>query len=60
VPLLHGHVHARYAWERLAGHPVWRYGEERFAPEHEYDDARHGELRARIARELERLTAAAY
>src|SRR5690349_4843937 len=30
LPLLHGRVHARYTWERLAEHPVWRYGEERF------------------------------
>jgi diadenosine tetraphosphate (Ap4A) HIT family hydrolase len=60
LPVLHGHVHARYAWETRAEHPVWTYGEERFAPEHAYDDARHGELRARITAELERLMAAAY
>jgi diadenosine tetraphosphate (Ap4A) HIT family hydrolase len=60
LPVLHGHVHARYEWEPLAEHPVWRYGDERWAPEHEYDDARHGGLRARITSELERLMSAAY
>jgi diadenosine tetraphosphate (Ap4A) HIT family hydrolase len=60
LPLLHGHVHARYEWERLAEHPVWRYGEERWAAEHEYDDELHGELRKRVTAELERLMAAAY
>jgi diadenosine tetraphosphate (Ap4A) HIT family hydrolase len=52
-PHLHGHVHPRYAWEpaeRITG-PVWRYPRElRNAPEHAYDDARHGELRGAIAR----------
>jgi diadenosine tetraphosphate (Ap4A) HIT family hydrolase len=60
---LHGHVHPRYAWEpaeRIGG-PVWRYPREvRDAPEHAYDDARHGELRALITAELERMMAAAY
>ena len=60
LPLLHGHVHARYEWETLAEHPVWRYGAEHFAPEHEYSDDRHGALRAAITAELERLMAAAY
>jgi hypothetical protein len=61
--VLHGHVHARYDWEpkeRLAG-PVWRYPqEERSAPEVAYRDAAHGELRAGITAELNRLLAAAY
>ena len=30
------------------------------APEHAYSDAKHGELRARITTELERVMAAAY
>lgn len=60
---LHGHVHARYDWEPAdrVGWPVWCYPpEERDAPEHAYEDARHGELRASIAAELERLMDAAY
>jgi diadenosine tetraphosphate (Ap4A) HIT family hydrolase len=34
-PHLHGHVHARYGWEpaELLRGPVWRYGDERYAPE---------------------------
>ncbi|MBD0330465.1 MAG: hypothetical protein ICV64_10235 [Thermoleophilia bacterium] len=60
---LHGHVHPRYAWEppeRIGG-PVWRYPREvRDAPEHAYDEGKHGELRARITAELERIMAAAY
>lgn len=62
-PHLHGHVHPRYEWEpadRIAG-PIWRYPAElRNAPEHEYDDGKHGELRARITRELQGLMRAAY
>ena len=60
---LHGHVHPRYLWEppERTGGPVWRYArEERGAPEHAYSDDKHGELRMRITRELERLVAAAY
>jgi diadenosine tetraphosphate (Ap4A) HIT family hydrolase len=60
---LHGHVHARYSWEppeRIGG-PVWRYPKAlRNAPEHAYDDDKHGELRTRITVELERVMAAAY
>ena len=60
---LHGHVHPRYDWEppdRLAV-PIWRYPDElRHAPEHEYDDERHGELRALITDELERVMRDAY
>ena len=62
-PHLHGHVHPRYEWEpadRLGG-PVWRYPrEERDATEHAYDEARHGELRAAITAELERVMREAY
>jgi diadenosine tetraphosphate (Ap4A) HIT family hydrolase len=61
IPVLHGHVHPRYDWEpadKVSG-PVWRYPKaERNAPEFEYSDAKHGELRAAITAELERLTAA--
>jgi diadenosine tetraphosphate (Ap4A) HIT family hydrolase len=62
-PWLHGHVHPRYAWEpaeRITW-PVWTYPpHERNAPKHRYDDATHGQLRSRIAREIERLTSRAY
>ena len=62
-PHLHGHVHARYEWEprdRIGG-PVWRYPKElRNAPEHAYDDARHGELRAAITTELTPVMREAY
>lgn len=60
---LHGHVHARYGWEpgdRIGG-PVWQYPKDlRNAPEHAYDDERHGELRAAITAELTRLMGVAY
>jgi diadenosine tetraphosphate (Ap4A) HIT family hydrolase len=62
-PHLHGHVHARYEWEASdkIGGPVWRYPKElRNAPEHAYDDARHGELRAATTAELTRLMREAY
>ena len=62
-PHLHGHVHPRYPWEPAdkIGGPVWRYPKEvRNAPEHAYDEARHGELRRAITAELERLMAEAY
>lgn len=63
LPWLHGHVHPRYGWEpaERVGWPVWRYPDvERSAPELAYSDDKHGELRSRITRELERVTAAAY
>ena len=62
-PYLHGHVHARYEWEPRdkIGGPVWRYPRElRNAAEHAYDDARHGELRAAITAELQRVMDEAY
>jgi diadenosine tetraphosphate (Ap4A) HIT family hydrolase len=63
ISWLHGHVHARYAWEpadRIVG-PVWRYPEEeRRAPEHAYSDEKHGDLRSRIAEQLQGLMADAY
>jgi diadenosine tetraphosphate (Ap4A) HIT family hydrolase len=63
IPVLHGHVHPRYEWEpadKIAG-PVWRYAKElRNAPEHEYSDARHGELRAAITAALDELVSRAY
>src|SRR4051812_41414860 len=55
LPFLHAHVHARYAWEpdEYARGPVWRYPDEvRYAPEHAYDEGRHGAVRAAIAAEL--------
>jgi len=62
-PYLHGHVHVRYESEpadKITG-PVWRYPKElRNAPEHAYDDARHGELRAAITRELLSVMSEAY
>ena len=63
LSILHGHVHPRYEWElaqRVTG-PVWRYPqEERNDPAVAYADGKHGELRAAITVELERLIAAAY
>jgi diadenosine tetraphosphate (Ap4A) HIT family hydrolase len=60
---LHGHVHVRYEWEPpdKIGGPVWRYPKDfRNAPEHGYDEARHGDLRAAITAELTRVMAEAY
>ena len=52
---LHAHVFPRYAWEpaeRILG-PVWLYPRENWSdPAQEYDEARHGVLRARIAKAL--------
>jgi diadenosine tetraphosphate (Ap4A) HIT family hydrolase len=63
LSILHGHVHPRYEWEpaeRITG-PVWRYPKaERNDPAVAYSDARHGELRAAITAELERLLVLAY
>jgi diadenosine tetraphosphate (Ap4A) HIT family hydrolase len=63
IPVLHGHVHARYEWEPRdkVGGPVWRYPKDvRNAPEHEYSDAKHGELRAAITAALAELVGRAY
>jgi diadenosine tetraphosphate (Ap4A) HIT family hydrolase len=63
IPVLHGHVHARYEWEPpdKIGGPVWRYPkDERSDPAYAYSDARHGELRAAITAELQGLVALAY
>lgn len=61
--VVHAHVFPRYSWEgadMLRG-PVWRYPKEQlYGAEHEYDDARHGELRQAIEAELARLMGAAY
>jgi diadenosine tetraphosphate (Ap4A) HIT family hydrolase len=60
---LHGHVHPRYEWEPSdkIGGPVWRYPKQvRNAPEHAYDEKKHGALRAVITLELERVMRAAY
>lgn len=53
----------RYEWEPSdkIGGPVWRYPKElRNAPEHAYDETRHGELRAAITVELTRVMQEAY
>jgi diadenosine tetraphosphate (Ap4A) HIT family hydrolase len=63
IPVLHGHVHARYEWEPpdKTGGPVWRYPkDERNDPAHAYSDAKHRELRAAITAELQALIAQAY
>jgi diadenosine tetraphosphate (Ap4A) HIT family hydrolase len=63
IPVLHGHVHPRYEWEPAdkIGGPVWRYPKDvRNAPEHEYSDEKHGELRAAITAALLDLTKRAY
>jgi diadenosine tetraphosphate (Ap4A) HIT family hydrolase len=55
IPVLHGHVHARYDWEppERVGGPVWRYPQDvRNDPRFAYSHERHGELRARITAEL--------
>jgi diadenosine tetraphosphate (Ap4A) HIT family hydrolase len=62
-PHLHGHVHPRYAWEateRITG-PIWQYPKDvRNAPEHAYDDSRHGPIRAAVTAELGRVMNEAY
>ncbi len=63
LPILHGHIHARYDWEpaEMAGGPVWRYPPDvRNDPACAYSDAKHGELRAAITAELQRLVEQAY
>lgn len=63
MDFLHGHVHARYAWEPAdkVGGTVWRYPkEQRYSDAHAYDEQRHGELSAQITAELERILAATY
>ena len=63
VPVLHGHVHARYEWEsadKITG-PVWRYPKElRNDPDYAYSDAKHGSVRAAITKELKSLIERAY
>jgi diadenosine tetraphosphate (Ap4A) HIT family hydrolase len=62
-PWLHGHVHPRYDWEpaERIEWPVSTYPpDERNDPKHRYDDAVHGDLRSRIARELNGLMRDAY
>jgi hypothetical protein len=60
---LHGHVHPRYAWlpAQRIGWPVWCYPDaERNSAQHAYSNDKHGELRSRVTRELERLMTVAY
>lgn len=53
LPVLHGHVHARYDWEppdRVDG-PVWRYPQaERNDPACAYSDADHANCARRSRR----------
>ncbi len=63
VPILHGHVHARYDWEPQdkIGGPIWRYPKDvRNATEYAYNDAKHGEMRAAITEALRSLIERAY
>lgn len=58
---LHGHIHPRYEWEppHLLRGPVWRYGQERTAPEHALG-SRHDGLRQDIKQALAGVLAEAY
>ncbi len=58
---LHGHIHPRYEWEppHLLRGPVWRYGQERTAPEHALG-SRHDSLRQDIKQALTGVLAEAY
>ena len=63
LPVLHGHVHARYDWEPpdMIDGPVWRYPQdERNDPACAYSDDTHGDLRAAITAELHGLMERAY
>lgn len=51
-PFLHAHILPRYAWEaaEARARPAYLYPpERRNAPENQFSEARHGELKARIA-----------
>ncbi|MFD3481872.1 HIT family protein [Streptomyces sp. NPDC058665] len=58
---LHGHIHPRYEWEpsSLLHGPVWRYGEERTAPEYRLGP-QHDDLREDITRTLTGILSEAY
>lgn len=58
---LHGHIHPRYEWEppHLLRGPVWRYGQERTAPEYAFG-SRHDGLRQDIEQALTGVLAEAY
>ncbi|MEW2498202.1 diadenosine tetraphosphate hydrolase [Streptomyces nodosus] len=58
---LHGHIHPRYEWEppHLLRGPVWRYGQERTAPEHTLGP-QHDGLRQDITQALTGMLAEAY
>ena len=59
---LHAHIFPRYDWEEAerVRMPVFLYPEENWtAVEHQYDDSRHGALRAAIKENLDRLAATA-
>ncbi len=63
LPVLHGHVHARYEWEPAdkVGGPVWHYPTElRNDQRYAFSEEKHGELRAAITVELEALIRRSY
>ena len=54
-PFLHAHILPRYTWEpaESLARPAYVYpGEVRHAPEHQFSEATHGGLKARIAATL--------
>lgn len=60
LPILHGHVHARYRWgpEPYRRGPIWRYPD-RASDQHRLDH-RHDRLRTALTAQLQRVTAEAY
>lgn len=59
---LHAHLFPRYGWEEdeRRRNPVWQYPRDRWTdPQWAFEEARHGDLRARIGAELCRLLAEA-
>ncbi|HTQ12824.1 MAG TPA: hypothetical protein VMH86_03030 [Rhizomicrobium sp.] len=54
-PYVHAHVVPRYDWEpaERVTRPIWEYGPEKWsAPEYAFDEAKHGDLKRRIAAAL--------
>lgn len=54
-PFLHAHLFPRYGWEpaEYSGRPQWNYPYgQRHAPEHDFNEERHGEQRSRLAAKL--------
>ncbi|MET8183122.1 HIT domain-containing protein [Streptomyces sp. NPDC005336] len=58
---LHGHIHPRYGWEpdQFLHGPVWRYGDQRLAPEDRLGP-KHDALRQDITRALTEILSEAY